>query len=410
MAATIKNTSKPVSLGSGQSGTIFSGVSIDDPLILSPALSGGGSGYLSVTLRSSGGPVGTLTDPETRIVQSPTVTYAGDSMTWGARTYGGPHPGAGVFQQADGILDRLVYTAPEMPAGSSKVVFGDVSFTPSVNGQTAGMPTVREMNAMRVDLAGASLPVPRPVDVVSVPDPAPVPTPQPTPTPTPQPAPAPAPVVAAEPAATAPVPAPVPALVTTEPAPVAAAPVPQRFAVVNASTGVASTSLGEAGGGVSGIDWTFIAITPESLAITAAVPNVFIRTGSGNDLIDVWAAGGTNVLDGGEGSNFLTGGSGFDTFFVDARNAAGSTWSTVRNLGQGDAATLWGIKATDALRWVDMQGAEGAKGLTLHADVGGKPTASLTLSGFASNDLASGRLGVSFGNVGGADYMYVRAA
>ena len=128
--------------------------------------------------------------------------------------------------------------------------------------------------------------------------------------------------------------------------------------------------------------------------------------GSGNDAIAV--SSGTNVMDGGTGSNFLTGGSGTDTFFVDDRAATADIWSTVSNFHAGDAATIWGVTPQDfALTWVDGQGAAGYTGLTLHATAPGEPTASLTLVGFSQADLSNGRLSVSFGTVGGSNYMYV---
>ena len=162
-------------------------------------------------------------------------------------------------------------------------------------------------------------------------------------------------------------------------------------------------------GPVGGVEKELILLTSENLAIAVAGANWFIRSDSGDDAIAV--AGGTNVLDGGTGSNFLTGASGFDTFFVDARGATLPIWSTVNDFGKGDAATLWGVaESTHTLTWLDNQGAEGFKGLTLHASAPGRPTASLTLPGY---DLANkaGALTVLFGfePVSGSNYMYVLA-
>jgi hypothetical protein len=134
-------------------------------------------------------------------------------------------------------------------------------------------------------------------------------------------------------------------------------------------------------GPVAGIQEEYINTGADSLNITAATPNWFIHSGSGNDAIAV--SSGTNVLDGGTGSNFLTGGSGADTFFVDDRGPTADIWSTVNNFHAGDAATIWGVTPQDySLDWVDGQGAAGYTGLTLHATVPGLPTASLTLVGF----------------------------
>jgi hypothetical protein len=50
---------------------------------------------------------------------------------------------------------------------------------------------------------------------------------------------------------------------------------------------------------------------------------------------------GNNVLDGSTGSNFLVGGSGHDTFFIDDRAATSDIWSTwVRGL-DAHALNLW---------------------------------------------------------------------
>ena len=162
-------------------------------------------------------------------------------------------------------------------------------------------------------------------------------------------------------------------------------------------------------GPVGGVEKELILLTSENLVIAVAGANWFIRSDNGDDAIAV--AGGTNVLDGGTGSNFLTGASGFDTFFVDARGATLPIWSTVNDFGKGDAATLWGVaESTHTLTWLDNQGAEGFKGLTLHASAPGRPTASLTLPGY---DLANkaGALTVLFGfePVSGSNYMYVLA-
>jgi Ca2+-binding RTX toxin-like protein len=116
------------------------------------------------------------------------------------------------------------------------------------------------------------------------------------------------------------------------------------------------------------------------------------------------------VLDGGTASNFLTGGSGTDTFFVDDRGAAADIWSTVVGFHAGDAATIWGVTPQDfSLDWIDGQGAGGFTGLTLHAMASGKPTASLTLVGFTQADMTNGRVSVSFGAdpASGSTYTYI---
>jgi hypothetical protein len=163
-------------------------------------------------------------------------------------------------------------------------------------------------------------------------------------------------------------------------------------------------------GPVPNVQGEYINITSDNINITASSPNWFIHSGSGMDAIAV--SSGTNVLDGGTGSNFLVGGSGSDTFFVDDRSAPADIWSTVVNFHAGDNATVWGVTPQDFnLSWVDGQGAAGYTGLTLHATAAGKPTASLTLTGYGQVDLADGRLSVGFGTdtASGSTYMLVHA-
>jgi serralysin len=63
-------------------------------------------------------------------------------------------------------------------------------------------------------------------------------------------------------------------------------------------------------------------------------------------------------LDGGTGSNFLTGGSGTDTFFVDNRGVSADTWSTIVNFHNGDATTIWGVTSSGfSFDFEDNQGA-----------------------------------------------------
>ena len=171
-------------------------------------------------------------------------------------------------------------------------------------------------------------------------------------------------------------------------------------------------------GPVTGLTSELIAVTTDSINITATAPNVFISLdgGSGEDAIAVNRANGNNVLNGSTGSSFLYGGTGNDTFFVDDRNppAGSDIWSTVVGFHSGDAATIWGVTPSDfTLSWVDGQGATGYTGLTLHATAPGVPTASVTLAGLTSADVTNGTLTVSFGTtaaidgVPGSAYMYV---
>lgn len=194
------------------------------------------------------------------------------------------------------------------------------------------------------------------------------------------------------------------------PAPPTPAPVP---AVVihdtSANTDVPNTLSQPYTGQVPTLKMQFIDLTPDSLSVTALAPDMFIHTGAGDDAVALLS--GNNVVDGGAGSNFLVGGSGTDTFFVDARGATAAIWSTVAGFHSGDAATLFGVSpGAQTLTWTDGTGAAGAKGLTLFAEAAGKPNIALTLAGFSQADLATGRLTTQFGrDSGGGAYLYVHA-
>jgi hypothetical protein len=184
------------------------------------------------------------------------------------------------------------------------------------------------------------------------------------------------------------------------------------FSVLDTTT---NTSLPTNGtlysGPVAGLQREYTYAGSDNMSVTANVPNVFIHTGSGEDAINVSHANGDNVLDGSTGSNFLVGGTGDDTFFVDDRNPSADIWSTVANFHAGDAATIFGITQTGFnTAWVDGQGATGYTGLTLHVTAGGHATASLTLAGFTTADLKDGRISTSWGTeADGTPYLYVHA-
>jgi phospholipase/lecithinase/hemolysin len=167
--------------------------------------------------------------------------------------------------------------------------------------------------------------------------------------------------------------------------------------VQDITTGQPVTASGQPyTGPVSGLQQQYINISADKLNIAATTPNWFIHGGSADDAIAV--SGGTNVLDGSTGSNFLTGGSGTDTFFVDDRGATADIWSTIVNLHAGDAVTLFGVTpSTSTLSFLDGAGAAGFTGLTLTAATPGKPEAIATLAGFSQADLSSGRLTMTSG-------------
>ena len=115
--------------------------------------------------------------------------------------------------------------------------------------------------------------------------------------------------------------------------------------------------------------------------------------------LNVSVANGNNVLDASNGSSFLTGGTGKDTFFLDDRNLASDTYSTVVNFHAGDNITIFGVDATNFhLTTLDNQGAAGAKGLAYTFSATGKPNATVVIAGLSSADVANGRLTASYGS------------
>jgi Ca2+-binding RTX toxin-like protein len=70
------------------------------------------------------------------------------------------------------------------------------------------------------------------------------------------------------------------------------------------------------------------------------------------------------VISAGAGNNFLTGGGGNDTFFIDDRTVGQAIWDTINGFHAGDAITVWGVTPQDTLQWLDNQGAAGYTGLT----------------------------------------------
>jgi Ca2+-binding RTX toxin-like protein len=95
------------------------------------------------------------------------------------------------------------------------------------------------------------------------------------------------------------------------------------------------------------------------------------------------------VLDGGTGSNFLTGGEGQDVFFLDGRGGQ-PTWSTITDWTQGEQLSVWGWRpGVSQVSWAENAGAEGYKGVTMHADLdaNGSIDTSVTWTGMTQAQL-----------------------
>ena len=168
-------------------------------------------------------------------------------------------------------------------------------------------------------------------------------------------------------------------------------------------------------GPVAGLAKQYIWTSTDKVNIAARTSNVFLHGGPGDDALLV--TGGTNVLDGGGGSNFLIGatGTGVDTFYVDSRGG-NVTWSSIVNFHQGDMATLWGFHAGSTQAYTENEGAVGYTGLTLHSELGGAGTgvnASLTLTGI-SQATANAHFTITTGTTAptgllpAADYLLIK--
>jgi len=168
---------------------------------------------------------------------------------------------------------------------------------------------------------------------------------------------------------------------------------PAPLAVANTTLGTNFVTGGDFYAGTIGyLQRQFINPTGNSVNIAANIPNVFLHGGGVVGLNALQVLSGSNVLDGGVGSNFLVGGSNpadRDTFFLDARGGQVS-WGTVVNFHQGDAVTFWGWKkGTTTYDWVANDGVGLFKGATIHARINGGEGAYNASITFAGVDLAT---------------------
>ena len=182
-----------------------------------------------------------------------------------------------------------------------------------------------------------------------------------------------------------------------------------RFGMINVSTSNSNSFVGsDYTGPVSYLQAQYAYNGPDNVVVGTKVPNVFIRSGAGEDALA--AKAGSNVLDGGTGSNWLVGasgdGGGTDTFFVDSRGNQ-NTWDTLLNFHKGDMLTLWGFNAgMGSVIWSDNQGAAGYQGATLHADFGDGSGASVLVT-FSGTPTVAAQFADSTGTSGGLAYLAV---
>jgi Ca2+-binding RTX toxin-like protein len=172
-----------------------------------------------------------------------------------------------------------------------------------------------------------------------------------------------------------------------------------NFTIADLTTSATVTLPGDPyAGPVSGLEHQYVNITPDNLNIASLTPNAFIHSGFGTDGINVSQANGNNILDGSAGSNFLIGGTGTDTFYMDDREPTSPVFSTIVNFHAGDNATVWGVNASDfKLVTLENQGAAGALGLDFVFTKPGHLDTSFVLAGYTGADLTNGRLTASYG-------------
>ena len=198
------------------------------------------------------------------------------------------------------------------------------------------------------------------------------------------------------------------------PVPTSAPPAAPDFLFTDPTSGVSGSDPGTTyAGPLSYLQHQFIWSGSDGVAVRADVPNVFLHGGTGADALTV--TGGTNVLDGGGGSNFLVGGTGADggtdTFFVDCR-AGVETWSTIVNFHPGDSATIFGFHDGLSTRpYTAVDGATGYQGVTIHSEINGPGTGilgSMTFAGI-SQATAEARFVVSAGRLpDGNEYLLIQ--
>lgn len=176
--------------------------------------------------------------------------------------------------------------------------------------------------------------------------------------------------------------------------------------VVRDDAGVSSTSMGEeTDGEVDYLQAQYIHAGSDDISIGAAMSNVFIKGGEGNDALA--AQSGRNVLDGGRGSNFLVGGTGVDTYFIDGRGGQ-ATWGTVVGFEAGEIITLWGFDpAVSRLTWEDDKGAAGYTGRTLSADLAGDGSAKVLITVAGAHAADTDRFAMTTGQAGSNAYLAI---
>ena len=183
---------------------------------------------------------------------------------------------------------------------------------------------------------------------------------------------------------------------------------PASSFLTQTADGQKTLGIGEAyHGPVDYLQGQYIYDGPQTVAITALTPNVFVKNFAGEAAVALHS--GRNVVDAGKGSNFLVGGSGDDTFFLDGRSNT-TTWDTIVGFNKGDIATLFGFRAgVSSYRWNDVAGAPGYTGRTMRADLLGNGTVSASLTFAGANRSVTDSYAITTGQIQGIDYMTIFA-
>jgi hypothetical protein len=85
--------------------------------------------------------------------------------------------------------------------------------------------------------------------------------------------------------------------------------------------------------------------------------------------------------------------------------ARGTSWDRRCSAEREATCFTSNTPANFAVSFVDGQGAVRSLGLTMHATSASQPTASFTLAGFSTADLASGKVSTVFGANGSEPYL-----
>ena len=186
------------------------------------------------------------------------------------------------------------------------------------------------------------------------------------------------------------------------------APSPQVTLHVTTPAGQAVVMEGETyAGPINYLQAQYIYDSAQPATIVADTPGIYIRNLVANAAISLQS--GRNVVDAGTGSNVLIGGSGTDSFFLDARGATPGS-NTIANFHAGDVATILGYRpGTSSYSWFDGGTTAGHTGRTLHLDISGHGQAGADLTFAALGKVATDSFVVSSGQAAGVGYLTILA-